>query len=136
MYLSVEELKTHIYKEETEAIMEGDATIPLASITAAIELAKTRLAKDYDIDKIFAQRGNDRNPLLLKVIKDIAVWEFIGLANPSVDYEDKKFRYLQAMDWLKAVYNGMPAGLPLKEDGANKVKSFSYQANPPRKHHY
>lgn len=136
MYLSIEELKTHIYKEEADGIMQDDETIPLTAIAVAIDFVKTKLAKDYDVEMIFAQRGEDRSPLILKIVKDIAVWEFIGLANPSVDYEDKKFRYQQAVNWLNAVYKGMPAGLPLKENEGNKSKSFSYQANPPRKHHY
>lgn len=132
MYLEISELKTHAYDEEIRAIIEEDETIALASINAAIAFAQSKLAKAHDIEQIFAQRGNDRNPLLLKIIKDIAIWELIGLANPSVDYDDKKFRYQQASDWLTAVYKGMPSGLPEKQDNATSVKAFSMHSNPPR----
>lgn len=136
MYLEISELKTHAYDEEIKAIIENDETIALASINAAIAFAQSKLAKAHDIEQVFAQRGSDRNPLLLKIIKDIAIWELIGLANPSVDYEDKKFRYQQAADWLTAVYKGMPSGLPEKQGTTTEVKSFSYHANPPRRHKY
>ncbi len=135
-YLEPTELKTHAYEVEVKAIIQGDETIALACIDMAIEFASSKLSKDYDTDAIFSKRGNERNPLLLKMIKDIAIWELIGLANPSVDYEDKKFRYEQAVSWLNAVYKGMPANLPRREDVEDKVKSFSMSSNPRRNPHY
>ncbi|MRM86592.1 phage protein Gp36 family protein, partial [Riemerella anatipestifer] len=126
MYIEIEELKTHCHEEELKAIIQGDETIALACIDMAIEFASTKLMKDYDVNEIFAKTGNERSPLLVKIIKDIAVWEIIGLENPSVDYQDKKFRYEQAVNWLNAVYKGMPANLPKLEETEDKVKAFSY----------
>ncbi|WP_064969720.1 hypothetical protein, partial [Riemerella anatipestifer] len=110
--------------------------IALACIDMAIEFATTKLMKDYNVSEIFAKTGNERNPLLVKIIKDIAVWEIIGLSNPNIDYADKKFRYEQAVNWLNAVYKGMPANLPKLEETEDKVKSFSYHSNQPRQNHY
>lgn len=39
-YLTIEELKTHLYRENVEAITGGDDTIVLASIDGAIQEAK------------------------------------------------------------------------------------------------
>ncbi|AZZ57562.1 DUF1320 family protein [Riemerella anatipestifer] len=136
MYIEIEELKTHCHEEELKAIIQGDETIALACIDMAIEFASTKLMKDYDVNEIFAKTGNERSPLLVKIIKDIAVWEIIGLENPSVDYQDKKFRYEQAVNWLNAVYKGMPANLPKLEETEDKVKAFSYHSNQPRQNHY
>ncbi|MDM1074210.1 DUF1320 family protein [Empedobacter brevis] len=137
MYLSPEELKTHAYDEEIGAIIRDDETIALASIDMAIEYASSKLMKHYDVEAVFATTGTTRNPLLLKIVKDIAIWELIGLANPSIDYEDKKFRYQQAVDWLTAVYKGMPTNLPIKEqEDENKASSFTYHSNPKRTNHY
>lgn len=137
MYLSPEELKTHAYEEEIGAIIRNDETVALASIDMAIEYASSKLMKHYDIEAVFTTTGTARNPLLLKIVKDIAIWELIGLANPSIDYEDKKFRYQQAVDWLTAVYKGMPTTLPPKEEAdESKASSFTYHSNPQRTNHY
>lgn len=137
MYLDIEELKTHAYDEEIGEIIREDETIALACIDMAIELASSKLMKHYDVDAIFKTEGSERNPLLLKIIKDIAIWELIGLANPSIDYEDKKYRYQQSVDWLTTVYKGMPTSLPVKEqEDTSKASSFTYQSNPKRTNHY
>lgn len=137
MYLTIEELKTHAYEEEIDAIIRDDETIALASIDIAIEFASSKLMKRYDVEEIFKKEGNQRNALLLKVVKDIAVWELIGLANPSVDYEDKKFRYQQSIDWLTAIYKGMNANLPILEDNnQSSTSSFSINSNPKRTNHF
>lgn len=139
-YLPIEEFKTHAYNSEIEAIINGDETIALAAIDVAIEYAKSKLAKGYDVDAIFATEGANRNSLLLKVVKDVAIWELIGLANPSINYEDKKFRYEQSVDWLTAVYKGMPANLPKKpvldDNDSSTGTSFSFHSNPKRTTHY
>lgn len=138
MYLSIEELKTHAYSEEITAIIRNDKTVALASIDMAIEFAKSKLMRHYDTDTVFATRGAERNPLLLNIVKDIALWNLIGLANPSIDYEDKKFRYEQAVDWLTAVYKGMPTTLPKLPDDNDTAtgSSFSFHSNPKRTTHF
>lgn len=137
-YLTKEELKTHAKQSEIKAIIEGDETIALACIDIAIEFATSKLLKQYDTELIFSKTGKDRNPLLLKIVKDIAIWELIGLGNPSIDYDDKKFRYQQAVDWLEAVYGGMKTTLDkiqVPEEEA-KTTSFTYHSNPKRQNHY
>ncbi|MCP1997290.1 DUF1320 domain-containing protein [Flavobacterium sp. HSC-61S13] len=136
MYLEIEELKTHAYDEEISAIIREDETIAHACIDIAIEFSSSKLMKHYKVDEVFSQQGKSRNPLVLKIVKDIAIWELIGLSNPSIDYPDKKFRYEQAVDWLTAVYKGMPANLPRLEDNSNQASSFSYHSNPKRSNHF
>lgn len=136
MYLPIDELKTHLYDEELSAIIRNDETIAHACIDMAIEFATSKLMKHYNTTAIFSAEGNHRNALVLKIVKDIAAWELIGLSNPSIDYPDKKFRYEQAVDWLTAVYKGMPANLPRIEEKTIENSSFKYHSNPPRTNHY
>ena len=133
-FLTPQELRTHAYDEEIKAIIRDDETIALACIDMAVEYAESKLMKDYDTKAIFAARGEDRSALLLQYIKDIAIWELIGLANPSIDYEDKKLRYKDATGWLTAVYKGMPATFPKKED--EKPSSFAMISNKKRNNYY
>lgn len=136
MYITPEELKTHAYDEEIKQIIREDETIALACLDMAQEFAESKLSKHYDTDKIFSKTGTDRSPLLVKFIKDIAIWELIGLANPSIDYEDKKFRYQEAVSWLTAVYKGMAANFPVKEDSQTVSSSFTYISNTKRENRY
>lgn len=138
-YLTIEELKTHAKEHAISAIIDGDETIALAAIDVAIEYAKSKLMKAYDTETIFSMVEEARNPLLLKIVKDIAIWELIGLSNPNIDYTDKKFRYEQSVDWLTAVYKGMPTSLTkitVTEDEKPKATSFTYHSNPKRQNHY
>lgn len=136
-FITSDELTTHAYDEEIKAIVREDETIALACIDMAIEFAESKLAKAYDTDKIFSAVNEERSTLLMKFIKDIAIWELVGLANPSIDYEDKKFRYQEAVNWLTAVYKGMPANLPRKmEDDEMVTTSFKMTSNPKRENRY
>ncbi len=134
-YITPEELKTHAYDEEIAEIIRQDETIALAAIDMAQEFAESKLMKHYDTKAIFEQTGSARSSLLVKFIKDIAIWEIIGLANPSIDYEDKKLRYQDAVAWLTAVYKGMPANFPRKEE-EESTASFAYKSDPKRINRY
>lgn len=133
-FITPEELKTHAYDEEINGIIREDETIALASIDMAIEYAESYLLALYDTETIFKKRGNDRSTLLVKIIKDIAIWELIGLASPSIDYADKKLRYEDAKGWLKAVNKGMATNLPKKE--IQESTSFKMSSNPKRENYY
>src|SRR3546814_14710178 len=118
-FLPAEDLGTHLYEEELSAIVREDETITATAIDTSIDIAKSYLIKDYDTETIFSATGDDRNAALLSILKDIAVWELITLANPSVYYEHRKFRYEQAKDWPKDVYKGMVTTLPKNQDEGN-----------------
>lgn len=138
MYIEIEEFKTHAYEEELMAIIRDDETIALASLDMAIEYAESKLNKVYDTELIFSKRKtadvDPRSPLLVKIIKDIAIWEMMGLCNVSINYDDKKFRYQEAINWLNAVYKGMPVNLPKKEV-EEKSSSFTYKSNKKRQNY-
>jgi hypothetical protein len=138
-YITVDELKTHAYDEELKEIIRDDESIALASIDMAIEYAETRLSKFYDTDIIFSKTGENRSNLLVGFIKDIAMWFLIGLANVSIDYEDKKFRYTQADNWLKAVFKNQDMRLSEKDFpkiDSKAATSFSGTFNTKRENRY
>lgn len=135
-YITPEELKTHAYDEEIAMIIREDETIALAAIDMAIEYAESKLLKQYDTDEIFSKIGSERSSLLVGFIKDIALWNLIGLATPNIDYSDKEKRFNIANAWLKDVYKGMPTNLPKKELQPDKSNSFSFKSNPKRENRY
>lgn len=140
-YIEVSELYTKVKEVELKAIIEDNEAIAETAIETAIEFAEGKLGKYYDTDAIFAKIGTERSKLLVDFIKDIAIWKIIGLANPSIDYEDCKFRYQEAVGWFEAVYDGMKLSKknfpPIPEDADEQpAKIFSITSNPKRENRF
>ena len=140
-YIEVSELYTKVKEVELKAIIEDNEAIAETAIETAIEFAEGKLGKYYDTDAIFAKIGTDRSKLLVDFIKDIAIWKIIGLANPSIDYEDCKFRYQEAVGWFEAVYDGMKLSKknfpPIPEDAEEQpARNFSITSNPKRENRF
>lgn len=106
-YLNAAEINSHLYGEVVQEIERSPtATAQLDfAISAAIEEARGYLTA-YDTAAIFAATGNDRNPILLLYIKDIAVWHYIQLSNPGVEMDLRLERYKRAIEWLENVQKG------------------------------
>ena len=140
-YIEISELYTKVKEVELKAIIEDNEAIAETAIETAIEFAEGKLGKYYDTDAIFAKIGTERSKLLVDFIKDIAIWKIIGLANPSIDYEDCKFRYQEAVGWFEAVYDGMKLSKknfpPIPEDAEEQpAKNFSITSNPKRENRF
>lgn len=105
MYISIEELKTHLRDETITAISGEDLTLLTMAITGAESEAKGYLHK-FDIAAIWAKTGDQRDPLMTIWLKDIAVWHFINIANPGVDFSVRERRYNAAIAWFKGVQKG------------------------------
>ena len=117
MYLTVEELKTAIYAYQAQEISENDNDILLTNLAAAEEEVRSYLAGRYDVAKIFKATGDDRNPLLLELTKNIAVYYIARLSNVDMLYKQVRERYDAAIDWLNRVAGGkLNPDLPPKTD--------------------
>lgn len=135
MYISIEELKTHLYDEQVEAISGDDDTLLTAAIDGATQEAKGYLHK-FDTEAIFEATADERNALLVIFVKDIAIWHYINLANPGTDYKAREGRYNRAVAWLKGVQAGeIVPDLPIAEQPENTSGSVSWNANPKRENY-
>lgn len=105
MFLSNEEMKTHLHQEDVDVISRGDNTLMTAAIDTAMQEAKGYLSK-YNKAVIFETTGTERNALLLTFLKDIAAWHFLVICNAGSDYKIRQDRYDRAVSWLKAVQRG------------------------------
>jgi phage gp36-like protein len=139
-YLTIPELYSHLYQETVDEITRGDDTKAQEAIDAAIEEARGYLS-GYDTDAVFNATDNDRNPVLLLYVKDIAVWHLINVANPGIDYQSKMDRYEKATHWLGKVQSGkVNPNLPLPEAPTNEygnVENFmKWGSNTKRSNYY
>lgn len=102
----------------------------------------------YDCDAIFGTV--DKEPtykgaaleLIKKVIKIIASYYLVRLANPNVDLELFRLDYQDALDWLKDLQKGDVApDLPYKPDDPNTPNdesgdSVAWNSNIKRNNHF
>jgi phage gp36-like protein len=128
MYVSIEELKTALYAYQAQEITETDNDILLMNIAAAEAEVRSYLAGAYDVNAIFAAEGADRNPLLLELTKNIAVWYIVRLSNVDLIYQHAKERYDAAIEWLNRVADGklspdLPAA-PVSDDPTGSGASW------------
>lgn len=122
MFLTIEELKSVLYEYQMNDIAEGDVEILEDAIDAAIievqsyllasnqrretaTLTKQQYAawKLYDVERIFAAEGKQRNQFLHRITKRIAAWNVVELASPDVLYERVKERYDSSINTLEKI---------------------------------
>lgn len=139
MYITKDELKTHIRLNHLEMIAGADDTIITAAVDAAVAEVKGYLTR-YDRENIFSRQGDQRNALLVSFVKDISIYHLINFCNAGVSYEAKEKRYERAIDWLKAVQKGhVVPDLPLMTEpggGEEKYPPFYVKGNPKRMNHF
>lgn len=153
-YLTIAEVKTHLYEEITNEITRDDDAIIEEAIAAAIDELKGYLTK-YDVNAIFTfvddtpfatedlwLAGRDRK--LLSVAKDVATWHLIRLSNPNIELQLRRVLYEDAVSWLKGVQSGkIDPALPLPQlgsenpDGAGaNDRPIKWSSNYKRNNHF
>ena len=84
-------------------IVETDTDLIDKAENKAIALMKGYLNARYDVDAIFSQTGDDRNPVILMYAVDIALY----LLHRRISWRDvpawRKDRYAEAKEWLTKV---------------------------------
>ncbi len=148
MIVTIEELsQTSLYPEIIKAITRDNTQAAELQILAAESLTRSYMSK-YDCDAIFGTV--DKEPtykgaaleLIKKVIKIIASYYLVRLANPNVDLELFRLDYQDALDWLKDLQKGDVApDLPYKPDDPNTPNdesgdSVAWNSNIKRNNHF
>lgn len=138
MFILESELKSVAYGYQLQQIVENDSTIIQMAIDAAVEEASGYLQARYNCTIIFAQSGSNRNPLVLEMCKDIALWYIIRLSNVDMLYEPVKDRYDRAIDWLNRVAKGIVSpNLPVSVDETgNEQYNIRYGTMDKQKYDY
>ncbi len=155
MLIEIDELRSVMYSYQLQTIIENDNTIAVMAINSAVSEMKSYLNPSnqkqwqdgrplYDVNKIFGVTGDDRDPLILELCKDIACYRICRLANVDIIHEHVKERYDRVIDWLEKVagLKGAPTlapDLPLIEtDGEGEAgsskKPFRYGSRPKFNH--
>jgi hypothetical protein len=138
MFVNVDELYTHLYPESIDAISGNDERLLQTALSTGIAEVKTYLHK-YDLDKLFGATGDDRNDQLVMIVKDVALWHYINIANPGINYEDRLMRYKFQIAVLQGIQKGeLVPDFPVKTDPDGNPENntgFRVTSNPRRDNH-
>lgn len=128
MFVEIDEMKSVMYKYQMDEITEADNDLVLIAIQAATDQVKSYFRPGnkknwqdgrplYDATVIFGKtkptpeqlsnsESDERNPLLVEIVKNIAEWYLLRLSNVDIMFEQVKDRYDRDIDWLKQVQSG------------------------------
>lgn len=146
MIVTIEELgQTSLYPEIIDTITRGNEEAAELQILAAESLCKSYLFK-YDLKAAF---GTDSEPptasceMLKKIVKTIASYYLVRLANPNVDLEVFRLDYQLAIDMLKDIRDGknnlieLPYAKDDPETSENEADgSVAWNSNTKRINHF
>ncbi len=139
MYVTQEEISTHLYNEQAMAIADGDLSKLLKAVNVAIAEVRGYLTGRYDIDTELTKTGDARNDLIVLWVKDIAVWHFVNICNVNTSLELRAKRRDDAVSQLKSIQKGnFDIDLPPRTDetgNAVNTTPFSIGSNRRRESH-
>lgn len=140
--ITIADLGTNLYPEIIDEITRSDSSITNAAIAAAEQEAKMYLGR-YDIVTLFGT-GTDApvspDPYLQSLVKDLACWHLLRLANPGTDYAASRTAYQHALAALKEIRNGgaNPQGWPYATPVGDTPDgdAINWYSNERRNNHY
>lgn len=143
-FLTKDNLTTHIYPEILDEITRGDDTKATTAISNAITEVKAYLGK-YDLLKLFGSETAEptvTDEWLKDLVKDVACWRLIKLANPNIDVAMLRTGYEDTIKTLDKIQKGLidPEGWPYKpinpQTNFPEGSSVAYSSNTKRRNHF
>ena len=139
MFLEDRDYKVVCNDDTLDIITQSDEQTRRDAERSAQEEVEGDLRARYDTAKAFAQTGDKRNAMLVRVTVSIALF-YLGQSLPQfMGNEQRETMYNNAIAWLKDVQSGkaMP-DLPLyeSEDGEDPQNPVRFGSLPARKYTY
>ena len=139
MFLEDRDYKVVCNDDPLDIITQSDEQTRRDAERSAQEEVEGYLRARYDTATAFAQTGNKRNAMLVRVTVSIALF-YLGQSLPQfMGNEQRETMYNNAIAWLKDVQSGkaMP-DLPLyeSEDGEDPQNPVRFGSLPARKYTY
>lgn len=114
MFLTITDYEALIKNIELGRVINFNHTLRIQCELTAQSMIESYLRDRYDVALIFAQTGNARHPMILKIMIDIALYELFTRITPDQIPDIRKERYEQDIIWLKDVAtNKISVDLPL-----------------------
>lgn len=89
-----------------EVIDQADQDNLNRAVAYAMEEVASYLRSRYDVAKAFAKEDGDRNPQLVMILCDVALYHLVAWLPKRIGFEIRETRYNNAVSWLKDVQAG------------------------------
>lgn len=136
MYLTTTDLEMGI-QEEVLTVITRNRRKAEQAIADAIAEVRSYLCARYDMDLELAKTDGDRSPMVVKVARDIALYNCFNISNPVNMPESRREAYRDAVAYLKSVQAERASieGL-VRLNAATGSSYVSYGGNPKKNFQY
>ncbi len=111
----------------------------ITAIADAEAEVRAYLTARYEIDQELAKTGSSRNILVVKIVRDVAIYNIYNISNPVnmpesrvQNYKDK-IAFLKEVQAERASIDGLTRKTNAETGGSNYLK---FGGNTPRSNHY
>lgn len=136
MYLTTQDLEMGIQEEVLNVLTRYNEKAAQAIADAVAEV-RSYLCARYDMDVELAKTGADRSPMVVKVARDIALFNCYMISNPVNMPDSRREAYSNAISYLKSVQAerasieglvrlNVATGSSYVSYGGNRKKHFQY----------
>ena len=136
MYFTVEDLKKGIFGEVLQAVVRDEDNAQTA-IDDAIHEVSSYLTARYDLDKEFQKTESARCAMVVKLIRDIALYNCYSINNPVGMPETRRKKYEDAIAFLRQVQREKTAlDLPRLQGEQSPSNFVAFGSNKKRQNQY
>lgn len=137
MYINKSDIENQgISTQDIDGMNISDTAIDEA-IKDAIEEASSYLNARYNLEQELIKTGSSRNRMLVKIIRDISIYNIYAQSNPvnmpeeRVDIHNSAIKFLEKVRSERTNLRGL--NRKLDNNGSSYLK---FGSNKPRKNHY
>lgn len=129
VFLTFEDFDPSV-QEELRRILATDDVLMVCE-NRAVQMAKNYLRKRYNIGEIFAKTGNDRDPVLVECLANIAIYKVFSSVMPRQIPETRRDLYHEATEYLRraSLHAGSPDALFLDFPLAEEAKDNTFRGS-------
>ncbi len=137
MYLNLEDLKKGMYGEILNVITRS-ADNANQAISDAMAEVESYLCARYDMKTEYAKTGDQRSEMVVKIVRDIALYNCYNISNPVNMPESRRNTYKDAVAYLKEVQaeRASVAGLVRLTGTSGSSSYVVFGGNAKRKNQY
>lgn len=106
MFITQEDFRMVASDAAIKAITQADSGNVDNAIAEAVEEMAGYIRPRYDCEKVFAMEGRQRNPQLVMMAADIALYHMTAAMPQRMGSEVRQERYERAIAWLESVQAG------------------------------
>lgn len=122
MEISEQDYRTVIGESALAIVSQASAEVRQSAELMAQEEMSGYLRPRYDVAAVFGSEGDERNPLVVMYLCDIALYNMAASLPQKMGMEVRQMRYERAISWLEEVSKGnIVPDLPVAvgDDGAS-----------------